>query len=472
MSEQYDLILVGTGFASSFFLSRYLQKAPQDARVLVLERGRMDPHEWQVEHLRNSSFEGRAHESRGNDKQWAYSIGFGGGSNCWWACTPRMLPNDFRTQSLYAVGRDWPVQYDELAPYYREVEQAMAVSGPSDDSPFPRAAPYPQPPHRPTEPERLLAAAYPGLFFRQPTARTRRPTNRRPRCCASGTCSICPVDAKFTVQNELAPLYEDARLELEFGALVTHVVTAAGTAKGVGYEQKGRALEARGDLVVLGANALFNAHILLRSGLEHALLGRRLCEQLGQNVHVYLDGLDNFQGSTSVTGHGYMLYDGEHRRERAGCLIETFNIPTLRAEFGRWRQVLKLKFIYEDEPQERNHVAPSARDPRVADTFFEGHSSYAQRGLDALEGQLAGLLAPLPVESIEIRGLNRTEAHIIGTTVMGDDPATSVLDRHQLHHDLRNLAVLGSGCFPTCPPANPTLTLSALALHAADHLLA
>ena len=470
MTQQYDLILVGTGFASTFFLTRYLASAPEGARVLVLERGRRDAHAWQVENLSTSSFRGRAHEGRGSDKEWVYSIGFGGGSNRWWACTPRMLPSDFRTRTLYGVGRDWPVQYEELAPYYQRVEEMMEVSGPASGTPYPREGPYPQPPHNPSEPERLLEAAYPGLFLRQPTARARQGTANRPRCCASGTCSICPIDAKFTVQNELAQHYDDPRVRIEFGATVSGVERSAGAASGVGYEQGGAQHEARGDLVVLGANALFNAHILLRSGFEHALLGRRLCEQVGQNVAVYLDGLDNFQGSTSVTGHGYMLYDGEHRRERAGCLIETFSIPSLRAEYGRWRQLLKLKFIYEDEPQEENRVEVNAGDPRVADTIYHGHSSYTQRGLDALESQLPDLLASLPVEKIEVRGLNRTEAHIIGTTVMGDDPATSVLDRHQVHHEVRNLVVLGSGCFPTCGPANPTLTLSALALHAADHL--
>lgn len=471
-SDTHDLIVVGTGFASSFFLLRYLEAAPAEARILVLERGRRDPHAWQVEKLSTSSYEGPGHRSLGSDKEWVYSIGFGGGSNRWWACTPRMLPNDFRVETLYGVGRDWPVQYEELAPFYERVEQVMEVSGPPDGTPYPRRGPYPQPPHNPTMPERLLERAYPGLFLRQPTARARRGTKKRPRCCASGSCSICPIDAKFTVMNELAEIYDDERVEVAYGATVEGVERSGGVTSGVVYEQEGQQHEARGELVVLGANAMFNAHILLRSGFEHPLLGRRLCEQIGQNVAVYLDGLDNFQGSTAVTGHGYMLYDGEHRRERAGCLIETFNIPSLRAEFGRWRQMLKLKFIFEDDPQDANRVVPNAEDPRVVDAIHGGHSAWAQRGLDALPGQLEELLSPLPVESIEVRGLNRTEAHILGTTVMGNDPATSVLDRHQRYHGVSNLLVLGSGAFPTCPPANPTLTLSALALHAAEHLLA
>lgn len=58
----------------------------------------------------------------------------------------------------------------------------------------------------------------------------------------------------------------------------------------------------------------------------------------------------------------------------------------------------------------------------------------------------------------------------MGSTVMGNDPRTSVVDGYQVHHAVRNLLVLGSGTFPTMAPANPTLTISALAVRAADHI--
>jgi len=471
MRQTHDLILVGTGFASSFFLMRYLRTAPPGASVLVLERGRVDSHAWQFKEQRNSSYELKTHVNKGVRKTWLYTIGFGGGSNCWWACTPRMLPNDFRTRTVYGVGRDWPLDYEELEPFYQEVEEAMAIAGSSETVAARRSAPFPQPPHRLTDPDRLLAAAYPGQFFPQPTARARRATKSRPPCCATGTCSICPIDAKFTVQNELGRLYQDERVQLRLGATAYALGQSAGEVDTVLFEQDGEDREARGELIVLGANALFNALILQASGDSHPLLGRRLCEQVGQNVFVYLDGIDNYQGSTSVTGHGYMLYDGEHRRTRAGCLMETFNVPKLRAEQGRWRQTMELKFIFEDLPSDENRVTGAEDDRASVEISYAGHSPYAQRGLDTLEKQLPELLRALPVEEIRVAGLNATEAHILGTTVMGDDPARSVLDRHQVHHRWRNLLVLGSGSFPTCPPANPTLTLSALALHAAQHAL-
>jgi choline dehydrogenase-like flavoprotein len=471
--ERFDLIVVGTGFASTFFLSAYLKKARPNARILVLERGQLDTHAWQLENRRNSSTAAeKTFVNKSDKKKWWYTPSFGGGSNCWWAVTPRMMPSDFRLQSTYGVGVDWPLSYDQLEEFYHQVELAMDVSGPDDSSPYPRSRPYPQPPHRFNDPDRLLKAAYPDTFFHQPTARPRLPTQRRPACCASGVCDLCPVNAKFTILNEMAELYDDPRVTLQLGSTVQQVEVAGGVATGVAYLRDGRTERARGDLVALGANAIFNPHILLRSGLHHALLGKRLHEQVGVRVNVNLAGLDNFQGSTSITGLGYMLYDGAHRAERAAALMETFNIPYLRMERSKWRQWMLLRFVFEDLPSDQNYVKLSDDDPTLPETVYAGHSAYAQRAIDRLPSVLPELLKALPVESIRVNPqVDATEYHIQGTTMMGDDPQQSIVDRYLVHHQVRNLLVLGSSVFPTGAPANPTLTLSALSLWAAHHLL-
>jgi choline dehydrogenase-like flavoprotein len=56
--------------------------------------------------------------------------------------------------------------------------------------------------------------------------------------------------------------------------------------------------------------------------------------------------------------------------------------------------------------------------------------------------------------------------------VMGTSPADSIVDRHLVHHDVRNLLVLGASSFPTASPSYPSVTVSALSLWAADHLFA
>ena len=75
----------------------------------------------------------------------------------------------------------------------------------------------------------------------------------------------------------------------------------------------------------------------------------------------------------------------------------------------------------------------------------------------------------MPVERIEIDSApEKTESHILSTTRMGLDEEDSVIDANLIHHKYRNLFVLGGGAFPSISPSNPTLTLSALSLRAAD----
>jgi len=475
MRDSYDLIVVGTSFSASFFLHRYLARSPADARVLVLERGAMNTHRWQLDGGRQK-LTTRAYRSivnRNPEKEWVFLHTFGGNSNCWYACTPRMLPDDFRLRSRFGVGVDWPVGYDELEPYYCDAEEIMQVAGPpNDESPFPRSRPYPQPPHRFTDVDRMFKQAYPDQLFVQPTARPTRATATRPVCCANTTCHLCPIDSKFTVLNELHGLYGDPRVTLELEAAAQAVDVSGGTtATGVRYVKGGEERTARGDLVVLGANALFNPQILLRSGLAHPELGRGLGEQVGTEVILHLDGVDNYGGSTWVIGHWYGLHGPERRHERAAALVELGNHPKLRTERGKWRQIVLMRVIFEDLRQPHNAVTLDAADPTRPVVTYVGHSPYAQRGLDALRPELERRLAPLPVEEMFIMPkLFSTESHIMGTTVMGNDPRTSVVDRYMVHHAVRNLVVLGSGGFPTFAPANPTLTISALALRAADHL--
>jgi choline dehydrogenase-like flavoprotein len=284
---------------------------------------------------------------------------------------------------------------------------------------------------------------------------------------------MCPVDAKFTILNSFMGVYEDPRVEVLLDAEALYVDVAGNAARSVRFRRGKIEASVKGDLVVLGANALFNPIILQRSSLDHSLLGRGLHEQIGVVGEVYLDGPSGFDGSTSVTGHCYHLYDDEERRkEMAGCLIETWNVGRLRTEFGRWRQVLPVRMVFEDLPEERNFVTPGAEPGSEPTVHYAGHSAYAERAIRRAQADLERVMSPLPVERVEVREKTEsTEAHILGTTVMGRDPETSVVDAGCIHHRVRNIVVLGSGTFPAGGPANPTLTLSALSLYAANRML-
>jgi choline dehydrogenase-like flavoprotein len=123
--------------------------------------------------------------------------------------------------------------------------------------------------------------------------------------------------------------------------------------------------------------------------------------------------------------------------------------------------------IFEDLPQEENTVT-KGKDPGKPEVSFNKPSDYTLRGVKNLKEKLPALLDMLPVEEIKYLDPYKTEAHILGTTRMHADGRKGVIDKNLLHHLYRNVFVLGSGSFTTFTPNNPTLTLSALSLHAAD----
>ena len=128
--------------------------------------------------------------------------------------------------------------------------------------------------------------------------------------------------------------------------------------------------------------------------------------------------------------------------------------------------------MFEDLPSRESRVLFDPERPDLPAVHYSGPSGYARRGIDEVPAMVDVLARALPIEDVIVREGPDTAAHIQGTTPMGDDPDSSVIDRHLIHHRVRNLVVLGSGAFPSCPPANPTLTLAALSLWSARHLLA
>ena len=478
MTHHYDAIFVGTSFASSFFLKRYLELAPKTARILVLERGNSDTKAWQLANRKTSSIDvNEVFINKQPEKEWLVSPGFGGNSKCWWGGASRMMPGDFQLRTRYGVGYDWPVNYDDLEPYYCQTENIMKVSGPSD-SPMPRSKPFQLPPHTFSDPELILKKTFPNGWYHPATVRATAPTGTRGVCCATGLCELCPQDAKFTIQNGLAFIYDDPRVTLLLQAEVKEVLKQGNIATGVNYTRNGQNQTATADLVILGANAIFNPYILLRSGITHPLLGKRLHEQMPVDVCLNLHGVKAYNGSTSISGNGYLFYEGEHRREYAACLLETWNSPfnyrraALRSEQGRWTERAYIRFMFDDIPRDDNTVTISSINPDMPETNFNGYSDYAMRGMAQIPKMVETLAKALPIEGIESISVGRTTAHIQGTAVMGNDPATSVVDRYLVHHQIRNLLVLGASAYPTASPAYPTLTLSSLSLWAADHLLA
>src|SRR5688572_3465388 len=249
-NAEYDVIVVGSGFGSSFFLHKLLARLPATARILVLERGGVFDHAWQIAAQKNSDID---HLSTvripAGHKTWNFTLAFGGGTTSWWGNTPRMHPSDFQVRTRYGVGLDWPISYDDLEPYYAEAEAIMSISGdPRMAGMFPRSTPFPQPPHRGSAIDDIMQAAHPEQHATMPTGRARIATQGRNACRAENPCGLCPADAVFSAHNGMTHVYSDPRVSVLPRAIVTQLQSGSASITHAVFEHGGRAHTARAEL--------------------------------------------------------------------------------------------------------------------------------------------------------------------------------------------------------------------------------
>lgn len=524
MSET-DILVVGSGIAGSLVAWRL---AGRGHKVTILEAGpRIDRFE-AVERYRlavdksdfMAPYPGPAHapeaapgngyviEKGPHPYGTQYIRGVGGTTWHWAAASWRYLPVDFRLRSAYGVGRDWPIAYDDLEPYYQQAEEALGVAGPDpavEDLGSPRSAAYPMPPMPLGYMDRQFAAALNADGFRvvtEPVARNVEDYDDRPACCGNNNCMpICPIGAQYSGDVHAAKA-EDAGAELIVDAVAFAVetdaegrrVTAVRYRRPDGSEER---IAAR--VVVLAANGietpklmLISASETLPSGLANAsdMVGRNLMDHPGTGVS-FLWGRPVFPGRgpqemTSVVN----FRDGPFRRDHAAKKLHLGNVadyhgvaerliaegvsgPALdRAIRARVARRVSINCFHEQLPDPANRIVPSAdaRDaigiPRPEVTY--AIDDYVRRS--AVEtrkayARIAGLLGGTEVAFDDTFAPNN---HIMGTTIMGADPRDSVVDADCRCHDHPNLWIAGSAVFPSAGCVNSTLTLAALALRTAD----
>lgn len=471
-AETWDLVCVGSGFASTFFCKKYLQNKP-DARVLILERGPHLTHQDQLMDPNDTITESpRVFRNLTPQKSWYFKLRTGGSSNCWAGSTPRWQPNDFNLNSLYGQGVDWPFDYDELEPYYSEAESIMLIAGPANRVPYRMSSPYPLPEHSLSDPCRAMMDYYPEHWFPLPNARATRPNSSRTTCCHSMRCNRCPVDAKFTILNGMSDLLDGTNVTLKNDCEVTHMDIHSNVVKRLNVKMAdGKRATIAADLVVLGANAIMNPFLLLKSGLDGGKVGTGISEQPGFRIDTLLNGMESGQGSTTSTSIGYNWYDGSFRKNHAGAMIISHNMgPFLRDERNRWLERHIFSVEVEDLPLDSNKVSIDPKNPEQPLVEFHGMSEYARKGIVHWKSKIESLLSPLPVEDFSVQDKS-THYHIQCSTRMGTDPDNSVVDANCIHHQARNLIVLGASVFPTVGISHPTLTLAAISLRAADKLM-
>ena len=202
---------------------------------------------------------------------------------------PRFRPDDFRVLSQFgpqasAEVADWPLDYDELEPYYAQVERAIGVAGTEGSNPFAarRSGPFPMPSGAPMFGATRSAAAAENLGYHPypaPTAVNSVPYDSRPACNNCGFCAFfgCPIHAKGDPIAMLQRTMATGRAELLSETFVSRVRLAGRRATGVdviGPDGEERFLPARH--VVIAAGAIETPRLLLLSELDHPLIGRYL----------------------------------------------------------------------------------------------------------------------------------------------------------------------------------------------------
>lgn len=447
---------------------------------------------------------------------------------------PRFREVDFHLRSALgpvdgASVEDWPIQYDDLEPYYAAVERSVGVAGDAEANPFAswRSGPYPMPPGADMFGTTLSvpAAERHGLHpYRAPTGANSVEYDGRPACNNCGFCGVygCPIHAKGDPIAMLQRALRSGRCEIRPESYVTAItVDASGTrATGVEYLDRDRiAHHLRADFVVLACGAFETPRLLLRSGLGNSsgLVGRYLMYHFqtltvgafpfslhgnrGRSVtHLHDDHIvpgDDDLAAARAAGLPWFRGGIVEHGSAAGPVLEAKNYqPGAMHNVSMRRSDLRDR-LWVFTMQGEDLAQPTNRidlDPVVRDVFGRpaGRATYrphrhevaaSRHFAPVLEAVLLDAGAEWSFSTTsppvgEITDLDRrnplglapASKHVMGTCRMGDDPATSVVNAEGRFHDVENLLCADSSVFVTSAGYGPTLTLAALALRAASLL--
>lgn len=509
--KKVDVVVVGSGAAGSVYAALL---AEAGKRVLILERGRARAPEdlyssqiwarrlkWGAPHVQDA----------GADSVWFnFNAGHGVGGSAihHYGVWPRFHPEDFTLQTRYGWGLDWPFGYDELRPFYDQVQEDVGISGDARLEIWrPPGADYPLPPVAVTNHGRVLAKGFEKLGMHtapSPMAILSTPYKGRPGCLWDGWCDAgCPIGALANPLAVYLPRAARAGARLQTNAHVTRVLTDAQGRRATGVEYvdatTGERLVQPADAVVLCAFIAENPRILLNSangGLANrsGALGRYLMSHLSVSIYGLFD--EDMQNASGATGGQLICHDRFGKRSDPGGAFgsrqwaigimlkpnDLLGIAMSRPDiYGQAlhdfmldgaRHMGSMVSICEDEPRHENRIElaggkdqygmPLARAHyRASDNGRTLWDSAAKEGVDIFKAAGAREAWHGP----------RGAQHLMGGTIMGKDPAASVTNGVAQTHDIANLFIGGPGLFPTTSAVNPTFTVHAIAMKSARFMI-
>ncbi|MBS1678996.1 MAG: GMC family oxidoreductase [Actinobacteria bacterium] len=427
------------------------------------------------------------------------TIGFG--AQYW-----RLQPSDFRARTLDDFGVDWPIAYEDLAPYYDINERETGVSGLAGDPTGPQRPAPPLPPNAMGSVGRRWAAGFEKLgwyWWPQDSAIISRDYRGRAACTNRSQCAFgCPQKALSTADVTYWPVALELGAELRVRARVRRVILdTAGRAVGVEYyDADGRLQEQRAKRVVICAGGIGTPRLLLMSAsATHPDGLANSSGQVGRNFMVHCQTLvagrfeeptESYAGTVgSMSSRQFYETDPDNDFVRGFIVAGNRGYsPLLTAlQFRLWggEHHEKLEHhlnhdatVYvcgDDEPEEHNRV--ELDHGRLDDFGLPGvttsytMSENSRRMTEAAIGRATELCMAAGADSVRDFGVAPGFGwHLLGTARMGADAGASVVDADHRAHDVPGLYIADGSSMPTGGAVNPAHTIQALALRAADRI--
>jgi len=535
--SHWDVVIAGAGAGGG--VAAYVLAAA-GKRVLLLDRGRwLDFATTGRDHLRNHRLatyghntgpelvgnprvfvdvHGTEHVVAPNSSDYHHNASaVGGGTVVYGGQAWRFHPLDFRMASTYGSPsgsslEDWPISYDDLAPYYELAEWLVGVAGGPPSSQMPERRGYPMPAHVLHRKGRALRAAAEKMGWETqsvPLLMNSVPWDGRAACSNCQQCVgfACPVDAKNGTQNTaIRRAIETGNCRVWDQAVASSLSFEAGRVTGLRVFRCGSWHEIKADAVVLACGAIETARLLLHSrtaqepngvGNNSDQVGRHLQghyypNAFGQTDEPLWDGIG--PGPTTAT------LDFNHGNDGViggGLLADDFvMLPIIFAKWWRppgapawgqankdwmregYRRSLMVTGPVHEIPSPDSRVELSSR---VTDRFgipvarLSGTTHpETVRTAEFMEARAKDWLRAAGVREVwsKPQALRLSAGqHQAGTCRMGVDPATSVVDPWGRVHGHENLVIADGSVHVTNGGFNPVLTIMALAWRSAERLV-